>query len=312
MRQIPVLILATALAVGACSAAVADSAMPSPSNPEGTPSAEPTAEPTAAPTVEPTSTPTPLPSAAEMSDGALIETAITYANDAGFVLDVDEPPAVVDQEPMFDPTVLHRVSLALADGDDAVLDVYLDGAGAIRVVEDGNYLRPSGAALTEAGIFEAADRHLRQVGIDPSTGTLHVAAHGVGYWYLTFDRAIEGHRVANAPMAWWLFGDKAYLELRADGSLANLYAIRPDAQAAPAILNMDTLNARLGEVAHRSPAELATYDLELLWVRSNRDYPPELTLSLDYCATHTFENGWEAWCVDAGTGEASAFGSGVD
>ena len=245
-------------------------------------------------------------------DADLIQTAIDYATVAGFQLDDDVPPVVVDEAPMFDNIVLHRVSLSLADGDGFLLDVFLDDGGAIRVVSDGHYTRPAATTLDEDAILEAANDHLRQIGTDPTSGTLHVANHLTSHWYLTFDREIAGYRVANAPMGWWLDGDKAYLELRADGSLANLYAVRPDARPVPSILDLGSLQTRLATAAYATRAELDTYAPEFLWVRSNRDYPPELTLSLNYCATHIFENGWEAWCVDAGTGEPSAKGSGVD
>lgn len=303
MRQILV-VLAAMLVVGACSAAgPTSSPIQAPSEPAAA-SHLPTTEPTSGPTSEPTSDPT--------SDPVPIEIAVAYAIDAGFRLDDEVSPVSLDEEPIFDPMMLRRVSLALADGDDAALDVYLDDAGAIRVVDVEHHLRPTGSTLDQAAIFDVANAYLLQVGIDPTTGTLHVAAHGLGYWYLTFDREIEGYRVANAPMAWWLHGDKAYLELREDGSLQTLYAIRPDAEALPAILDIGTLNARLEAVARRSPVELSTYDLEFLWVRPNAQHTMALTLSLGYCATHIFERGWEAWCVDAGTGEPSAFGSGVD
>lgn len=308
MRQ--VLVLAAALMIGACSATVPGSEQPAPSTPNGTPSAETMAAPTPTPTMSPAAT--PVPTASLMPDSVLIGMAVAYAIDAGFRLADDVPPAFVDEEPAFDPSVLHRVSLALADGDGTSLDVYLDDAGAIRVVADGIYLRSTETMLGRAEIMRAGERHLRQVGVDTTTGTLHVAAHAASHWYLTFDREIDGYRVANAPMVWWLDGDKAYLELRADGSLANLYAIRPEPQAVPVIMDTETLAARLAAVADVSLAALDTYQVEFLWVRANRAYPPERTLSLGYCATHHFDLGWEAWCIDAGTGELSSTGGGVD
>ena len=245
MRQI--LVLAALLVVGACSAAVSSSEQPLSSTANGSPTAEPTVAPTQAPSLSPAAT--PLPTTEPTPDSTLIEIAVAYAIDAGFRSDDDVPPTIVDEEPPFDRIVLHRVSLALADGDGALLDVYLDDGGAIRVVADGIYMRPTDGTLDQTEIFEAAERHLLQVGIDPTTGTLHVAAHGAGYWYLSFDREIAGYRVANAPMGWWLDGDKAYLELRADGSLANLYAIRPEHQPVPLIMDTETLAAQLATVA---------------------------------------------------------------
>lgn len=161
----------------------------------------------------------------------------------------------------------------------------------------------------------AGRRALRRAGVDLGTGTLHLALHiPRGDWYLTFDRTIAGYAVANAPAGWWLDGDKAYLNLRADGTLVSLYAIQPDHRRVPTILDRTTLDRRLAKVAKVSRATLATYEPGLLWVRAydpqtGRTFPK---LRLSYCATHRWHYGWEAWCVDAGTGALNAQGGGVD
>ncbi len=133
-------------------------------------------------------------------------------------------------------------------------------------------------------------------------------------WYLTFDRSIAGYPVANKPMAWGLDGDKAYLELRADGTLRELYAIRLDHRRVPTILDRTTLDRRLAKVAKVSRATLATYEPGLLWVRA---YDPQTgrifpKLRLSYCATHSWHYGWAAWCVDAATGALDARGEAWD
>jgi hypothetical protein len=114
-------------------------------------------------------------------------------------------------------------------------------------------------------------------------------------------------------MHWWLEGDKSYLELRADGSLAYLYAIRPDHQPVTRIGEVRLLAPRLATAADVSPDVLATFDTGFLWVRGNAgDLPPTDILSLAYCATNQLENSWSAWCVDAASGELIATGNGYD
>ncbi len=208
--------------------------------------------------------------------------------------------------------MLHRISLRIAHGQGARLFVYFDDDRAIRVVEGtighGDWEPSVGAAASRAEVFRAARRALRDIGVDPGGGTLHLAAHSTD-WYLTFDRRIAGYPVANAPMAWWLDGDKAYLTLRADAALEALYLIRPAHRRVPGtILSRSTLDARLAKFARVSRATLATYDPRLLWIRA---FDPQTghqdaKLSLSYCATHRWHWGWEAWCVDAATGVRTA------
>lgn len=215
---------------------------------------------------------------------------------------------------MFDSIVLHRVSLRLANADGATLDVYLDDQAAILVVEDGSY-RPTEATASRREVLRAAGRYLHQVGVDSASGTLNVALGQVGeHWYLTFDRTIEGYPVANAPAAWWLVGDKAFLALRPDASLLDLYVIRPEHLPVPKILDRSELDARLAEVAKVTPAKLRSFDRAILWVRAGDplNEAANSRLSLNYCATTRSEDSWQAWCVDAGTGEFSAQGNGID
>jgi hypothetical protein len=141
----------------------------------------------------------------------------------------------------------------------------------IRVVESdighGDWDPQMGATASRADILGSARRALRQAGVVPDSGTLHVAAHSTD-WYLTLDRRIAGYPVANAPMAWWLDGDKAYLTMRADGTLRELNPIRPAHRRVPKILDRATLNRRLAKVAKLSRPTLATCAPGFLWVRA--------------------------------------------
>jgi hypothetical protein len=258
----------------------------------------------------PSPTPTPTP------DPALIKAAIAYARKAGFDLASEPRPKVRDEEPGFYRLILHRVSLRLAHTQGARINIYLDDDLEVRAVEGSWDWDPlASATVSRAEAFRVARRALRRAGLDPGTGTLHLALHiPRGDWYLTFDRTIAGYPVANAPMGWWLDGDKAYLNLRADGTLLSLYAIRPDHRRVPTILDRSTLDRRLAKVAKVSRATLATYELGLLWVQgydpqTGRSFPK---LRLSYCATHRWHYGWEAWWVDAATGALNAQGGGVD
>jgi len=332
-------IVAIALLVGACAAptstagpsspAIAPSAVPTSSqtpaasenaslNPELT-SASPgpsTSSPVPSPTVgaspSPISSPavTPTPS----SDARFVGIALAYASRAGFDLAADPRPKVREEEPDFERVTLHRVALRLAHADGAKLRVFLDDDGAIKVVEDGLYNRPTGAPASRTAVLRAARRYLRQIGVDPASGTLHVAQHGAGHWYLTFDREIAGYPVANAPMAWWITGDKAYLELGPDASLVEIYAIRPGHLPVPTILARDTLDRRLAKVAKVTRTTLATYDPALLWVLVPQPLTtlPNPELTLNYCATKRTETSWQVWCVDAGTGERTVVGDAYD
>lgn len=288
------------------------STLASPSPPVPSPSPTPPAPPslTPAPSATPASTASPTPT----PDPALVKAAVAYARKAGFDLASDPRPKVRNEEPAFYWLPLHRVSLRLAHTQGARLKIYIDDDRSVRVVE-GGWDSQSGPAVSRAEVFRAARRALRQVGVDPGSGTLHVAAHiPRSSWYLTFDRTIAGYPVANWPMAWGLDGDKAYLELRADGTLRELYAIRLDHRRVPTILDRATLDRRLAKVAKVSRATLVTYEPGLLWVRA---YDPPTghifpKLRLSYCATHRSEDHWVAWCVDAGTGAFNARGEAWD
>ena len=316
--------LGIVLVVVACTGARAEPSVdPSPigaSSPAASPIASPPAEPTPAPTAsaEPTAEPTPSPTAEATPspeatpDTGLVAAAIAYAERAGFALADDPRPRVRDRAPDYASVLLHEVSLRLAGGDR--LDVYLDDRGTVIVVEAARPDEP-GAEASRDEILRAAHRAVRQAGADPAAGEFHVALHYPGSdWYLTFDREIGGHRVANAPMGWWLTGDKATVQLAPDGSLVSLYLVRPDHRPIPERLDPDTLRARLARAAEVSQATLASFELELLWVLA---FPAgadayDSTLRLGYCATHRFPSGWEAWCVDAGTGEPISREGGVD
>ncbi len=221
-----------------------------------------------------------------------------------------------DATPSFDQVVLHRVSLPLAHANGATLDVFLDAQGAIRVVEDGDaYNRPTGGAASRTEVLRAVRRYLEQIGVDPTSGTLHIAFGDVGGpWYVTFDRAIAGYPVANAPMWWWMSGDKAYLELRADASLVNLYAIRPEHLPVPIILDRNVLDVRLSKVAESPSEQVTTFERALLWIRAVDLETGAMAaeLSLGYCQTERWDYGWQAWCIDAATGDLIARGGGVD
>ncbi len=272
--------------------------------------------PSASPSVFLENSPSPTPGASpEPSfDPSLVATALAYATEAGFVLASDPQPVMTNDDPPYDDLVLRRVNVRLAHTSNSVLDVFLDDAGAIRVVDASSAERPIGPTASRAEVLRAAARYLRQIGVDPKSGTLHVAAGSVGeHWYLTFDRRISGYRVANAPMWWWLAGDKAYLELGPDSSIVQLYAIRPTHSPLPQMLGRRTLNDRLAKVARLSLGKLAKLDPAFLWVRPDDQTGAHGTsLSLAYCATIRGEAYWEGWCVDPATGARSASGSGVD
>ena len=314
-------VTALALVAGACSAQA--SPTPGPGSAVA-PSPGPTISrpvPTASPSAS-VSLATPSPAASPEAEWVRI--AEDYAQRAGFEIASEIRPIVSDEEPDFDSTVLHRVSLGLVVPGGAVIDddsgwptlnIYLDDSGAVRVVEAGDDDRPDGPTASAADAVRAANRYLGQVGVDLAEGTIHVAAGEPGrHWYLTLDRQVAGYRVVNAPMGWWLTGDKAYVELRPDGSLARLYAIQPEHEPVPGLLDTAILDERLAKVAQVSGSKLTTFEREFLFVRAqDRESGAEsVVLSLAYCATHRFGYGWESWCVDAGTGEFSTMGGGVD
>lgn len=249
------------------------------------------------------------------TDPSLLQTALALSATAGFEIAPNPAPVVTDRRPDFDPMLLRRVALPLAGEDGLTLDVFLDPANRIRVVSDGFYNRPMGPAASRSEILDAARRDFDLVGLDLASGEVRVAAGPVaGRWYLTFDRQIAGYDVANAPMSWWLAGDKAYLELRTDASLVNLYAIQPENRPIPDVLATAVLEQRLATAAGISASELPTLERGPLWIRAQDAASgiEENVLTLGYCATKRSDSSWEAWCVDAATGALSARGSGFD
>lgn len=102
----------------------------------------------------------------------------------------------------------------------------------------------------------------------------------------------------------WLSGDKTYLELRSDGSLAALYAIQPDNRPASVALSTAVLDQRLARASGVAIAELRALQHGFLWIRAQDldSGAQNDVLSLAYCATQRSDRGWEAWCVDAATG----------
>lgn len=247
---------------------------------------------------------------------ALVEVARAYAVAAGFDLAQGGTPTLELAAPDFDDVTLRLVSLPLAtDADPAVLRVYLDADRTVRVVSDGRaFTRAPGPSVSRETALAAAAHHFRLVGADVGEGTLRVAQGDLGQeWYITLDRAIDGHPVANHPMAWGIAGDRMWATLRGDGSLVSLYAIRPEHVAQGALASNDTLAARLAAVAGVTADELVTLGPGLTWARP-QDPATGATadvLTLNYCARRVESAGWQAWCVDAASGarsvEASAF-----
>lgn len=308
MRRLAVLTIS--LVVGGCAVAPGNSGLAT-----GTPVAMDTPAPTPSFDVEPTQaspTTTPEPT----TDPSLLAAATAFASGAGIELLPGGSPIVTDnQRPDYDSAVLRRLSLPLPGDGGLTFDVFFDRDGHIRVVTDGFYNRPPGDTATKADVLTASRRYLDLAGIDVSAGELRVAAGpAAGRWYLTFDRTIDGYAVANAPMFWWLEGDKAYLELRSDASLALLYAIQPKSRPASAILSRAVLDGRLASAAHLSEAELRKLSPDFLWIRAQDPVSgvEQDELTLGYCATERSDSGWQAWCVDAATGEPNAHGLGAD
>jgi hypothetical protein len=265
---------------------------------------------TASPTVAPIPSPSP--------EAAWIATALDFARTTGLPLAADSAPVMADAEASFARDTFHRISIPLADTKTATLDVFLDDDGSIRVVEDGTFdvYREQGEALSTKSIVRKAQDYLRLAGVDLADGTLNIASSLPGReWVLTFDRQLLGYPVANPPMAWWVDGDRAFLVLRGDGALRTLYFVRPDHQPAPETpFDRDMLIARLANVAGVTRRAIRELDPEFVWVRGRDPVTggAATELWLGYCATDRNAHGWIAWCVDAGTGELVAQGSGAD
>jgi hypothetical protein len=260
----------------------------------------------------PTSEPSPSAGAAD----PLIAAALAYASATGIEVQADGAPVVTEASPDFENVVMRQVTLQLAATDAAELRVWFDDTGRIAVVSDGGALASvEGPDIDAPRAITTAAEQLRLAGIDPATGILSVAGGGPGTdWYVTLDRSIDGHPVANTVMLWRISGDRAYVALRRDGALRDLYAIRPSAAPAPQILPADTLDAGLATVSGLSARDLAALHPALAWVRATDASSgiPAPALTLGYCATQVRDSGWNGWCVDAGTAQRSVTGGGVD
>lgn len=272
-------------------------------------STSPSASPSAPSTPAPSAAVTPAPSAA-VTDASLETAARAYAGTAGFPLAADGAATFTTAAPDFDPTGFRVVTLPLAAVTPATLAVSFDAAGVIRVVSDSRAWTLTGATkVTKAQALAAAAEAFLQAGIDTAGSKLHVAGSKKGeFWYITLDRSVGGYPVANHPMEWGLRGDKAYVALRGDGTLVELYAIRPATAAARVALPAATLDTKLAKVAGISKKRLVDLAPALTWVRTDG----AADLSLNYCASRKDANGWTAWCVDPATGERSMEGGGVD
>ncbi len=262
---------------------------------------------------------TPAPSGpppSTVADSALVSAARAYADAAGIAIATGGTPLVGEAVPDFDTVALRQVTLPGADAGDGPLQVFFDDAGRIGVVGiAAPDARPTGADVASDGALAAAAHQFGLVGIDPSQATLRVAggSHGAD-WYVSLDRAIDGHPVANMPMLWRIAGDWAYVMLRRDGALRELYAIRPASEPAPQILETGVLDAALGTIAGLTADELAVLDPALAWVRAVAPITGETapTLTQGYCATRVQPSGWDGWCVDAGTGREGLVAGGMD
>jgi hypothetical protein len=157
---------------------------------------------------------------------------------------------------------------------------------------------------------QAIDRtreQLRLAGHDPTDGTIDVAGGQPGQeWYLTSSRSIDGYPVANFPAGWGPDGDKAYVTLRSNGDLEELYYLRPSTlppSALPPTAALDaTLDAAM-QAGGRGPQTLApglTVERQLTWIRPT--VPSFDGLVLSYCESARFASVWSATCVDASTG----------
>ncbi len=264
----------------------------------------------------PDMTASPQPSTTTGADDVLIAAARAHSAAVGIALAADALPVVTDAQPSFDDVLLRLVSLPLADPADAALQVYFDGSGRVVVVDDSaGVSRPTGPDVSRDGALQVAARQFRLVGVDPSDGTLTVVEGAPGgEWNITLVRVIDGHPVANTPAMWRIAGDRAYVNLRSDGTLLELYAIRPSSEPAPPVLATDVLDAGLATVSGLSAKELASLHPALAWVRAKDPVTgmSAPTLSLGYCATKALPNGWSGWCVDAGTGQQSVVDGGID
>jgi len=264
-----------------------------------------------------TATSTPGPSSEEEPDTALIAAARAYAATLGLASTPGGAVVEEDVEPDFDEVRLRLVSIPLEVGvDQAVLRVYFDDSANIRVVSDGRaFTLPIGTDVSATAAVAAAAQQFLLTGINPADGTLNVAMGQLGReWYITLDREIDGYPVANRPMWWGIVGDHAWVTLRRDGTLVELYAIRPDRAPTLPVKPAGVLADRLAAVAERTTTQLAELDPRFTWARATDPQTGRMAdkLTLNYCATQIFDAGWNGWCVDAATGQKSLETGGID
>ena len=278
---------------------------------------------TAQGSVQPTSARTALPAAETLlptfdQSDRIVEAARSYVAAAGFKLLTDVAPRVGRHEAGYEPSVLWEVTFALAgaDGASVPLRIYLDDGAQIRMVDDDlGFPEPSGPGITRSDALDRAGLALRLVGLDAPADRLSVSTAIPGReWIILLGRSVDGYPVANHWASSGLAGDRAWVTLRGDGALVELYAIQPSTAARPAaILPPEALTERLALVAGLSGARMAALAPHLTWIRALDAQGAEASiLTLSYCATQIMLAGWEAWCVDAGTGEKNAHGLGAD
>lgn len=268
----------------------------------------PTPTPSASPTSNPSPTPTGASSLPTPGDSALVAASRDFAAKVGVQLSPTAAPLVEEGNLSFDPSTLRVVTLFRSDSTDAnprVFRVHFDAAGVIRVVETGS-AGATGSISREEGIVHASEL-LQLAGHDPADGTIEVALGQPGQeWYITFSRVIDGYPVSNYPAAWGPDGDKAYVQLRPNGELAELYYVRPATVAHGALPSTAEMDAALSAAMQASgqgpqtPAPGLTVERRILWIRP--DLPSFDSLVLSYCETARLTSGWSTMCIDPSTG----------
>lgn len=278
----------------------------------------PTPTPSASPTSNPSPTPTGASSLPTPGDSALIAAARDIAAKVGAELSSSAAPLVEEADLSFARSTFHVVTLFRSDSTDAnprTFRVHFDAAGIIRVVETGSGSADGSISRDEA-IARASDL-LQLAGHDPADGTIEVALGQPGQeWYITFSRVIDGYPVSNFPAAWGPDGDKAYVQLRPNGELAELYYVRPASVAhgaLPSAAEMDTaLSAAMQATGQgpQVPAPGLAVVRQIMWIQPDRPSIDGLVLS--YCETARFTSGWSTMCIDPSTGQLDLQQGAVD
>ena len=260
------------------------------------------------PASNPAPTQVEAPSPTTSRDASLIAASRDYAARVGIKLSSTTTPLIDDEAPVFDALTLRTVSLVRSDSTVAnprVLRLFFDASGVIRVVEAGSAF-VSGSISRDRAIVLAGGQ-LRLAGHDPTDGTIDVAGGQPGQeWNLTISRSIDGYPVANFPAAWGPDGDKAYVTLRANGDLEELYYLRPSIVppgALPPTAELDaTLSAAMqaGGQGPQTPAPGLTVERQIIWIRPNS--PSFDGLVLSNCESARFASGWSTTCIDPSTG----------